>query len=77
MGRAALTVAGALVLLASAWTTAAPAAGAGDPLEAMGVLRAAPPVQAPRVVFRTLDGRPVRVSDFPGQPVVLTFFTTW
>lgn len=73
MGRAALTVAGALGLLASAWT----AAGAGDPLETMGVLRAAPPVQAPRVVFRTLDGRPVRVSDFPGQPVVLTFFTTW
>ncbi len=73
MGRAALTVAGALGLLASAWT----AAGAGDPFEAMGVLRPVPPVRAPGVVFRALDGRPVRVSDFRGQPVILTFFTTW
>ena len=77
MGRTALTVACALVLVASAWTAAAPAAGAGDPFEAMGVLRPVPPLQAPGVVFRTLDGRPVRVSDFRGQPVVLTFFTTW
>jgi len=76
VGRAALTVAGALILLAS-WTGTAPAVGASDPFEAMGVLRPASPVQAPGVVFRTLDGRPVRVGDFPGQPVVITFFTTW
>jgi len=26
---------------------------------------------------RTLDGRPARAGDFRGQPVLLTFFTTW
>ena len=77
MGRAALTVAGALVLLASAWTAGALAAGAGDPLEAMTALRPPATVPAPDVVFRTLDGRPARAGDFHGQPVVLTFFTTW
>lgn len=76
MGRAALTVACALVLLASAWP-ATPAAGASDPFEAMKALRPPAPVPAPDVVFRTLDGRPARTGDFRGQPVVLTFFTTW
>ena len=76
MGRAALTAAGALVLLASAWA-AAPAAGASDPFEAMTALRPPAPVPAPDVVFRTLDGRAVRTGDFRGRPVVLTFFTTW
>ena len=77
MGRTALTVACALVLVASAWTAAAPAAGAGDPFEAMQALRPPAPVPAPDVVFRTLDGRVARTGDFRGQPVVLTFFTTW
>jgi cytochrome oxidase Cu insertion factor (SCO1/SenC/PrrC family) len=75
VGRAALTVAG-LVLLASTWP-ATPAASAGDPFEAMNALRPSAPVPAPDVVFRTLDGRPARTGDFRGQPVVLTFFTTW
>ena len=65
MGRAALTAAGALVLLASAWA-AAPAAGASDPFQAMQALRPPAPVPAPDVVFRTLDGRPVR-TDFVSQ----------
>jgi len=76
VGRAALTVACALVLLAPAWA-AAPAAGASDPFEAMTALRPPAPVPAPDVVFRTLDGRAVRTGDFRGRPVVLTFFTTW
>jgi len=77
MGRAALTVAGAVILLASAWTAGAPAGGAGDPLAAMTALRPAAPVPAPDVVFRTLDGRPARAGDFRSRPVLLTFFTTW
>ena len=76
MGRAALTAAGALVLLASAWA-AAPAAGASDPFQAMQALRPPAPVPAPDVVFRTLDGRVARTGDLRGRPVVLTFFTTW
>lgn len=76
MGRAALTVAGALVLVASAWP-AARAAGASDPFDVMQALRPPAPVPAPDVVFRTLDGRVARTGDLRGQPVVLTFFTTW
>ena len=48
-----------------------------DPLQAMSALRVVPPAAAPDVVFHTLDGRPARLDVFRGQPVVLTFFTTW
>jgi hypothetical protein len=48
-----------------------------DPFEAMAIDRVTAPTPAPDVVFRTLDGREVRVGDLRGQLVLLGFFTTW
>jgi hypothetical protein len=55
-------------------------AGAGvtkDPFDAMVIDRVAEPTPAPDVVFRTLEGREVRVGDLRGRLVLLGFFTTW
>ena len=52
-------------------------AQAPDLLAAMAALRSTAPTPAPDVVFRTLDGRPARLAELRGQPVLLTFFTTW
>jgi peroxiredoxin len=43
----------------------------------MQALRLVTPVPAPDVAFRALDGRPARLSELRGRPVLLTFFTTW
>ena len=75
MGRPALSLAGAFLFVLAAAAIAG--AETRDPFEAMQVLRPASTVPAPDVVFRALDGRPARLSDFLGQPVVLTFFPTW
>jgi hypothetical protein len=48
-----------------------------DPFDAVAIDRVAAPTPAPDVVFRTLDGRQVRVGDLRGQLVLLGFFTTW
>ena len=48
-----------------------------DPFDAMAIDRVATPTPAPDMVFRTLDGREVRVGDLRGQLVLLGFFTTW
>lgn len=76
-----LTLAGALLAAAAAL---APGLGAvaraqpgPDPLLAMGALRPARPIEAPRVSFRDLDGRPAGLEQFRGRPVLLTFFATW
>lgn len=48
-----------------------------DPFVSFQALRVMPPVPAPDVTFRTLDGRPVSLAMLRGRPVLLTFFTTW
>ena len=77
MARSALTRAGAALVVA---LTVTPAPGAGrerDPLEGMHAVRLDAPAPVPDVAFRALDGRPARLGEFTGRPVVLTFFTTW
>ena len=54
-----------------------PTAAGGDPLQAMSAVAVVPPAPAPDVVFQTLDGQPARLDGLRGQPVLLTFFTTW
>jgi len=76
VGRPALTLAAATVLLLSAMG-AAPTAQERNPFEQMQALRLVKPVQAPAVVFRTLEGRQARLGELRGRPVLLTFFTTW
>ena len=76
MGRRALIARGLAALLIVA--AAGPgAANADDPLTALGVLRPARAAPAPDPAFRALDGREMRLTQLRGQPVVLTFFTTW
>ena len=67
----------ALVLLVASPAVLTAGAADRDPLQAMSALRVAPPAAAPDVAFQTLDGRPARLDAFRGQPIVLTFFTTW
>jgi cytochrome oxidase Cu insertion factor (SCO1/SenC/PrrC family) len=76
VGRSALTLAAATVLLLSA-LGGAPTAEERDPFAHMQALRLVSPVPAPEVAFRALDGRPARLSELRGRPVLLTFFTTW
>jgi len=57
--------------------TTATSADAQDPFGAMAALRVAPPTPAPDVLFRTLDGREVRLRELRGKSVLLGFFTTW
>jgi len=64
----------ALLIVAAAGPGAAAAA---DPLTALGVLRPAKAAPAADPAFRALDGREMRLTQLRGQPVVLTFFTTW
>lgn len=75
MGRPALRLATAFLFVLAAAAIAG--AETRDPFEAMQVLRPASSVPTPSVVFQALDGRPARLGEFLGQPVVLTFFTTW
>ena len=75
MGRPALSLAKVFLFVLA--VAAIAGAETRDPFEAMQVLRPASSVPGPDVVFRALDGRPARLSEFRGQPVVLTFFTTW
>jgi len=44
------------------------------PAEAYAARR---PVPAPDFQLRTLDGKPVRLSDFRGKVVLMNFWTTW
>jgi cytochrome oxidase Cu insertion factor (SCO1/SenC/PrrC family) len=76
VGRPALTLAAATILLLSAMGVA-PTAQERDPFAHMQALRLVTPVPAPDVAFRALDGRPARLSELRGRPVLLTFFTTW
>jgi cytochrome oxidase Cu insertion factor (SCO1/SenC/PrrC family) len=71
-----LTLAAATVALLSA-TGVAPRAQERDPFEPMQALRLVSPAPAPDVAFRALDGRPARLSELRGRPILLTFFTTW
>ena len=54
-----------------------PALAQADPLAALNGVSANPPSSAPEISFRALDGRQVRLEEFRGRPVLLTFFTTW
>ena len=71
----ALSVAVALAFAIS--LARAPASSADDVFQAMAVLRPAAPEPAPDIAFVALDGRPVRVTDLRGKPVLLGFFATW
>ena len=72
-----MTSAAAATILLLATTGAAPTPQERDPFEAMQALRVVNPLPAPDIAFRTLDGRPARLSQLRGRPVLLTFFTTW
>jgi cytochrome oxidase Cu insertion factor (SCO1/SenC/PrrC family) len=54
-----------------------PALGQADSLAALNGVSANPPSSVPDIAFRALDGRQVRLAEFRGRPVLLTFFTTW
>jgi cytochrome oxidase Cu insertion factor (SCO1/SenC/PrrC family) len=77
MERSALRIIRLLALLIAPLAVAAHADQSKDPFEAMAAVRPAAPTPAPDVVFRSLDGRAVRLSDLRGTPVLLGFFTTW
>ena len=77
MGRAALTIAAALVLLVAWPANAERAGGEPDVFKAMAVVRPATPTPAPDVAFVALDGHRVRLRELRGKPVLLGFFTTW
>ncbi len=74
-GGDALSIALALALAVS--VAGARAARADDVFQAMAVLRPAAPEPAPEVEFVSLEGRPVRLTDLRGKPVLLGFFATW
>jgi thiol-disulfide isomerase/thioredoxin len=44
---------------------------------AAGAQGAGPGAGAPEINYKTLDGKRVRLSDFRGRPVVVTFWATW
>ena len=75
--RRALMVAAALSFGLLVRLDVAEADATRDPFDAMAIDRVATPPAAPDVVFRTLDGREVRVGDLRGRLLLLGFFTTW
>jgi len=76
MGRAALRVTSAALLLVAAVPLIAQAGGSKDPFDALGVHRPAEPFPAPDLTFRALEGREARIGDLRGKIVLLGFFTT-
>ena len=76
MGARALKLA-AMSVLMGVVAGVSPSRAQPDPFASMQALRVMPPVPAPDITFRTLDGRPVGLAMLRGRPVVLTFFTTW
>lgn len=42
-----------------------------------GAQGASPGALAPEINYKTLEGKRVRLSDFRGHPVVVTFWATW
>jgi len=76
MGRAALRVTSAALLLVAAVPLIAQAGGSKDPFDALGVHRPAEPFPAPDLMFRALDGREARLRDVRGKIVLLGFFAT-
>lgn len=67
----------AIVVVAGVLGSWLPALAQADPLAALNGVSANPPSSAPEIAFRALDGRQVRLEEFRGRPVLLTFFTTW
>jgi cytochrome oxidase Cu insertion factor (SCO1/SenC/PrrC family) len=69
---------GAIVCCAgilSMFPASAGAAGAAkDLFSAMRVRRIASPVTAGNLVLRSIEGRPIRLSDFRGKAVLVEFF---
>jgi cytochrome oxidase Cu insertion factor (SCO1/SenC/PrrC family) len=76
MGLRALTTSGGLLLGLLAGV-ACPASAPPELFQAMRAMPTVPPVAAPAVGFRDLDGRAVSLNTFRGRPIMLTFFTTW
>lgn len=68
-----LALAGAAALLISA----APAAAHGHEWEALHLHRAPPGIRAPDFTLLDLDGRPQRLADFRGRPVLVNFWASW
>jgi peroxiredoxin len=70
-----------VVIVGLAFLTNRPASASGvTPVDVTGVPTGAGPVvgrAAPDLAGRTLDGKPVRLSDFLGSPVWLTFGASW
>lgn len=76
MGRGALTLAVAVLLLITTIPNRAAVGESTDVFGAMGVHRPVEPFAAPDLAFISLDGREVRLGDLRGKVVLLGFFTT-
>jgi cytochrome oxidase Cu insertion factor (SCO1/SenC/PrrC family) len=70
-------MAAAMTLLLGVAAPSAPVPPELHPFTDMSALPVTPPAPAPDVTFHSLDGRPLRLAEFRGRPVLLTFFTTW
>jgi len=64
-----------IALLACA--TGLNAAPSEDLFEKMGIVRPHEEKPAPDFSLHTLDGQPVKLSQFKGKPVLLNFWATW
>ncbi len=66
------------VLLCAAFTDPPAAAGADErEWAALGLRRAPPGIRAPDFTLSDVDGRPLRLTDLRGLPVLLNFWATW
>lgn len=68
-----------LLVLGGAWALNRPGAGDSTPVEVMAGDAPAPEVGAPATDFTamTTDGDQIRLSDYAGQPVWISFVATW
>jgi thiol-disulfide isomerase/thioredoxin len=72
---AALVVAG--VVVARSGSEPSSDARDGDQPAVASDTPADAPARAPQVVFERFDGRPARLEDWRGQPVVVNFWASW
>ena len=72
-GAALIVVLGAAGVVL-AWSGAAPVSGAEQPGQRVA---AGGQARAPRVAFERFDGRPARLQEWRGRPVVVNFWASW
>jgi thiol-disulfide isomerase/thioredoxin len=77
MVRVAPLLVWALLALAACDRSGTGAAGAGDPFEALELVRAKTPTPAKAFTVPGLTGQPLRLADFQRRVVLLNFWATW